>query len=175
VKARIGVKNFRSGYGMTELTILSNLGTAEDGCGMLLPGFLSKVIDLKTQETLDVGQIGEICFKGEQVMMYYWNDPKITSETIDWDGWIHTGDVGYYDEKNRLYVVDRLKELIKYKGYQVSPSEIEGILLSHPAVKDVAVAGKPDEYSGEIPIAFIVRKPDTNITAHDIQEFVKRE
>jgi len=177
MKARIGLKNFRNGYGMTELTIVSNMSSREDdeGSGKIFPGFFSKVIDPETQETLDEGQIGEICFKSEQVMMHYWNDPENTSKTIDQDGWMHTGDIGYYDEKDRLHVVDRLKELIKYKGYQVSPSEIEGLLLSHPAVKDAAVTGKPDEYSGEVPMAFIVKKPGANITAQDIQEFVKRE
>jgi acyl-CoA synthetase (AMP-forming)/AMP-acid ligase II len=177
VKTRTGVKNLRNGYGMTELTIMSNLSSRNDdeSCGKILPGFLSKIIDPETQETLNGGQIGEICFKSEQVMMYYWDDPEVTNKTIDRDGWMHTGDIGYYDEKERLHVVDRLKELIKYKGYQVSPSEIEGLLLSHPAVKDVAVAGKPDEYSGEVPMAFIVKKPGATVTVQDIQEFVKRE
>ncbi|XP_011706194.1 PREDICTED: 4-coumarate--CoA ligase 1-like, partial [Wasmannia auropunctata] len=96
------------------------------------------------------GQVGEICFFGEQVMLGYWDNPEVTRQTIDQDGWLHTGDIGYFDNKERLHVVDRVKDLIKYKGYQVSPSEIETVLLSHSEVKDAAVAAKPDERSGEI-------------------------
>ncbi|KAL6423059.1 hypothetical protein ACFW04_010502 [Cataglyphis niger] len=183
VKARLGIKYIRNGYGMTELSIVSNLSAREDednsfenlATGVSLPGFLSKVVDLETQETLDVGQVGEICYMGEQLMMGYWNNPEATRQTIDHDGWLHTGDVGYFDDKGRLRVVDRIKELIKYKGYQVSPTEIETVLLSHPAVKDAAVTARPDERSGEIPMAFVVRQPGVTITAQDIQDFVKQK
>ncbi|XP_012216914.1 luciferin 4-monooxygenase-like [Linepithema humile] len=186
VKARIGIKFIRNGYGMTELSVVSNISAREEdensatlyenpSSGLPLPGFLSKVVDVNTQETLEAGKVGEICFKGEQVMMYYWDNPEATRQTIDQDGWLHTGDVGYYDDKGWLHVVDRLKELIKYKGYQVSPSEIETVLLSHPAVKDAAVTGKPDERSGEIPAAFVTRQPGATITAEDLHEFVKQK
>lgn len=178
VKDRIGVNYIRNGYGMTELSIVSNMssrGDDEGGSGGILPGFLSKVVDIETQKLLDVGQVGEVCFKGDQIMMCYWDNPESTRQTVDEDGWIHTGDIGYYDEKGRLHVIDRLKELIKYKGYQVSPSEIEALLLTHPGVKDVAIAGKPDKHNGEVPIAFIVRNPNATVTAQDIQEFIKRE
>lgn len=168
---------------MTELSIISNLSAREDEddssenliSGISLPGFLSKVVDLETQETLDAGQVGEICYKGEQLMMGYWNNSEATRQTIDHDGWLHTGDVGYFDDKGRLSVVDRIKELIKYKGYQVSPSEIETVLLSHPAVRDAAVTGRPDERNGEIPMAFVVRQPGATITIQDIQDLIKRK
>lgn len=183
MKARIGVKYIRNGYGMTELSVVSNLSGREDenesfenaATGVCLPGFLSKVVDLETQETLDVGQVGEICYMGEQLMMGYWNNSEATRQTIDHDGWLHTGDVGYFDDKGNLRVVNRIKELIKYKGYQVSPTEIETVLLSHPAVKDTAVMGRPDEHSGEIPMAFVVRQPGATITVQDLQDFVKRK
>lgn len=183
VKARLGIKYIRNGYGMTEMSVVSNVSAREDEddsfenltTGVCLPGYLSKVVDIETQETLDAGQVGEICYKGEQLMMGYWNNPEATRQTIDHDGWLHTGDVGYFDEKGRLRVVDRIKELIKYKGYQVSPSEIETVLLSHPAVKDAAVTGRPDKRSGEIPMAFVVRQPGATITAQDIQDFVKQK
>lgn len=185
VKARIGVKAVRNGYGMTELSIVSGLSGRDDeddddsfdnpGSGSLLPGFLCKVVDLETQETQDVGQVGEICYMGEQLMLGYWNNPKATRETIDQDGWLHTGDIGYFDNKGRLHVIDRVKELIKYKGYQVSPSEIETVLLSHRAVKDAAVTAKSDERSGEVPLAFIVKQPGATITAQDVQEYVKQK
>lgn len=145
------------------------------GVGLLVPGLLSKVVDLETQETLEAGKMGEICYMGEQVMLGYWDNPEATRQTIDQDGWLHTGDIGYFDNKNRLHVIDRIKELIKYKGYQVAPSEIETVLLSHQAIKDAAVASKPDERDGEVPVAFVVKQPDTTITAQDVQEFVKRE
>jgi len=169
---------------MTELSVVSNLSARGDeddmtyensNAGMPVPGFLSKVINVNTQQTLEMGEVGEICFKGEQVMMYYWDNPEATRQTIDQDGWLHTGDIGYYDNKGRIHVVDRLKELIKYKGYQVSPSEIEIVLLSHPAVKDAAVIGRPDEHSGEIPVAFVIKQPGVTITAEALHEFVKRK
>lgn len=183
MKARLGVKAVRNGYGMTELSIVSGLSGRDDeddsfefpGSGILLPGFLSKVVDLETQETLDAGQMGEICYMGEQLMLGYWDNPEATRQTIDQDGWLHTGDIGYFDNKGRLHVVDRVKELIKYKGYQVSPSEIETVLLSHEAVKDAAVAAKPDERNGEVPVAFIVKQPNASLTTQDIQEYVKRK
>ncbi|XP_029176537.1 4-coumarate--CoA ligase 1-like isoform X2 [Nylanderia fulva] len=182
VKTRLGVKSIRNGYGMTELAVVSNLSARDDEdssenttVGVSLPGFLSKVVDLETQETLETGQVGEICFQGEQLMLGYWNNSEATRQTIDHDGWLHTGDVGYFDDKGRIYVVDRIKELIKYKGYQVSPSEIETVLLSHPAVKDAAVTGRPDERNGEIPMAFIVRQPGATITEQNLQDFVKKK
>lgn len=184
MKARIGVKYIRNGYGMTELSIVSGLSERDEddddlfenpGSGPLVPGFLSKIIDLETQKTLDAGEMGEICYMGEQLMLGYWNNPEATKQTIDQDGWLHTGDIGYFDNRDRLHVVDRVKELIKYKGYQVSPSEIETVLLSHHAIKDAAVVARPDERNGQVPVAFIVKQPSATITAQDVQEFVKRK
>jgi len=184
VKTRLGIKYIRNGYGMTELSVVSGVSGRNDddnnsfenpSTGLLVPGFLSKVVDLKTQETLEAGQVGEICYMGEQVMLGYWNNPEATKQTIDQDGWLHTGDLGYFDNKNRLHVIDRVKELIKYKGYQVAPSEIETVLLSHQAIKDAAVTSRPDERNGEVPVAFIVKQPDATITVQDVQEFIKRE
>ncbi|KAG5326936.1 4CL1 ligase, partial [Acromyrmex heyeri] len=184
VKTRLGIKYIRNGYGMTELSIVNSVSGRNDdnddsfenpGTGLLVPGFLSKVVDLETQETLEAGQVGEICCMGEQVMLGYWNNPEATKQTIDQDGWLHTGDIGYFDNKNRLHVIDRVKELIKYKGYQVAPSEIETVLLSHQAIKDAAVTSRPDERNGEISMAFIVKQPDATITAQDVQEFIKQK
>lgn len=178
VKARFGLKDIRNGYGMTELSILASVTDyrADDINAMqIVQGYLSKVVDLDTRETLDVGQIGEICFKGPQVMLGYWNNPETTKRIIDEDGWLYTGDAGYYDEEGKLHIVDRLKELIKYKGYQVSPSEVETVLLMHPAVQEAAVAGKPDERNGELPTALVVKKPGATATVQDITGFVKGE
>ena len=103
-------------------------------------------------------------------MQGYLNRPDATSESIDADGWLHTGDLGYVDADGWLYIIDRLKELIKYKGYQVAPAELEAILLTHPAVADVAVIPSPDEMTGEVPKAFIVLKGDA--TSHELMAYV---
>ena len=103
-------------------------------------------------------------------MKGYLNDPKSTDETIK-DGWLYSGDIAYYDDLNRFYIVDRLKELIKVKAFQVPPAELEDLLMSHPDVLDVGVIGIPDERSGEIPFAFIVKK-NSSLTEDNINKFV---
>lgn len=179
VKARTGIKYIRHGYGMTEVTMVSYLSdyNADDIIPLhnIIPGMYSKIVDSKTLETVGIDCVGEICLKGDQVMLGYWNNSEVTKQTIDKDEWLHTGDLGYHDANGVLYVVDRLKELIKYKGYQVSPSEIEMVLLSYPAVKEAAVYGKPDPRSGELPAAVIVKQPGITVTAQEIIKFVKRE
>lgn len=177
-KKRLHVKSIINGYGMTEVSIVIGLsdksGENDNAISKLMPGVQCKIINPETFETLGPMQPGELCIKGEHILMLgYYGNRKATDETIDKDGWLHTGDVCLYDESGKLFIVDRLKELIKYKGYQVSPVEIEVLLLSHPAVKDAAVAGKPDENSGELPMAFIVKQPNSKITAEDIVDYVK--
>ena len=108
-------------------------------------------------------------------MTGYLNNPEATAATIDADGWLHTGDIGHLDEDGHLYVVDRLKELIKFKGFQVAPAELEGVLLSHPAVADAAVVGLPDEEAGEVPVGYVVLKPDRSASGEDILAFVAGE
>jgi 4-coumarate--CoA ligase len=105
-------------------------------------------------------------------MKGYLGNDAATAATIDADGWLHTGDIGHIDADGHLFVVDRLKELIKYKGFQVPPAELEALLLTHPAVADAAVIGLPDDEAGEIPAAFVVLKPGQEASAEDIQEFV---
>lgn len=105
-------------------------------------------------------------------MKGYCDDDLSTSKTIDKDGWLHTGDIGYYDEDGFFFIVDRLKELIKYKGYQVPPAELEAILLSHPEINDAAVVGIADEIAGELPFAFIVPKENAKIKTEDVIKFV---
>lgn len=108
------------------------------------------MINPETGKILGPYEEGELCFKGKIIMKGYVGNEAATKETIDDDGWLHTGDVGYFDNDYHFYIVDRLKELIKYKGFQVAPAELEAILLSHPKVQDAAVIGKPDEASGEV-------------------------
>jgi acyl-CoA synthetase (AMP-forming)/AMP-acid ligase II len=116
------------------------------------------------------GQDGEIWIRGPQVMLGYLNCPEATRATIDADGWLHTGDIGHADAGGDFFIVDRLKELIKYKGMQIAPAELEAVLLSHPAVADAAVVPKPDETAGEIPHAFVVLKAPA--TADELMAFV---
>lgn len=105
-------------------------------------------------------------------MMGYTKDPEATAKTIDSDGWLYTGDIGHYDDDEYFFIVDRIKELIKYKGFQVPPAELEALLISHPNVDDVAVIGVPDLEAGELPKAFIVRRGD--VTSGEIMEFVAK-
>ena len=105
-------------------------------------------------------------------MKGYLNKPEATAATIDADGWLHTGDIGHVDERGNLFVVDRLKELIKYKGFQVPPAELEALLLTHPAIGDAAVIGLPDAEAGEIPFGFVVLKPGASATGEALMAHV---
>ena len=139
--------------------------------GEPLQGVYVKVID-ENGKSLGQNKRGELCFKSDRTMKGYINDPQATKETIDSDGWIHSGDIAYYDEDNQFYIVDRLKELIKYKAYQVPPAEIEGLLLTNPKIRDSGVIGIPDEDSGELPLAFVVKQPGVTLTEKEVQDFV---
>jgi len=172
---RLGV-HIRYGYGMTELSPLSHLtytGNGKDkpgSAGYCLPNTSCKIVGVETRVELGPGEEGEVCIRGPQVMKGYLNQPEATADLIDDEGWLHTGDVGYADEDGALFIVDRLKELIKYKGRQVAPAELEAVLLSHPAVADAAVLPSPDEKAGEVPIAFVVLKEA--VAATEIIDFV---
>lgn len=155
--------HFREGYGMTELSPVSTLTIVDlfkpGSCGVVLPNSEAKVVDLKTGESLGPNETGELCFKGPNVMKGYLNNEKATAETIQ-SGWLHSGDIAFYDELNRIYIVDRLKELIKVKGFQVPPAELEDLIRGHSIAADVAVIGIPDPKKGEVPRAYIVLKSD---------------
>lgn len=105
-------------------------------------------------------------------MKGYYNDQNSTMATIDKDGWLHSGDIGYYDEMGYFYIVDRLKELIKYKGYQVPPAELEAVLLTCPGIKDAVVIGVPNEEAGELPCAFVVKQDNSSLTTEEITKYV---
>ena len=158
------------GYGLTETSPVTHYGVdpAKDKFGSVgpcLPNTESKVVDVASGQTLGVGEHGEICIRGPQVMKGYLNNPQATANMIDPEGWLHTGDIGYFDEDGYFYVVDRLKELIKYKGLQVAPAELEAVLLTHPAIADAAVIASPDEEAGEVPKAFVVLKGEVSADA----------
>ena len=152
---RLGVR-ISYGYGMTELSPLSHLtysASDEDkpaSAGYCLPNTTCKIVGTESRVELGPGEEGEVCVRGPQVMKGYLGQPQATAELIDNEGWLHTGDIGYADADGALYIVDRLKELIKYKGRQVAPAELEAVLLSHPAIADAAVLPSPDENAGEV-------------------------
>ncbi|XP_053989894.1 uncharacterized protein LOC128882334 [Hylaeus volcanicus] len=177
MKRRTKIQHIQNGYGMTELSIITHLGdkTRPDGnLATFFPGLLCKVVDPETNETLRIGETGEVCVAGDHVMLGYFKNPSVTDQTIDKEKWLHTGDLGYFNPDGTLEIAGRLKELIKYKGYQVAPSEIEDVIQSYPGVKDAAVIGKPDEESGEVPMAFVVRLPNGKLTAQEILDYTNK-
>ena len=173
---RIG-KPIIQGYGLTETSPVTHANPIEaavlESIGRPVPGTEDKIVDLETgTKTLPNGEVGEICVRGPQVMKGYWNKPVDTADVIR-DGWFHTGDVGRRDDKGYVFIVDRKKEFIKYKGFGVGPAEVEAVLCEHPAVADAGVIGKPDEEAGEIPKAFVQLRPNTQATAEELIAFVK--
>ena len=163
-------------WGMTELSPVGNLNPDSPeridvaSIGPCLPNTECKIVDLETGVALGPNSPGEMCVRGPQVMKGYLNNPEATAACIDPDGWLNTGDIAYADPSGYLYVVDRVKELIKYKGYQVAPAELEAVVLGHAAVADVAVIGVEDEDAGELPKALVVTK--TEVSADEIMDFV---
>ncbi len=151
------------GYGMTEMSPVSHLtppGYFKPGSvGVTAPSTELRIVHPASGEDLGPDEDGELWVRGPQVMKGYLNNPAATAVTLDEDGWLHTGDIGHVDSDGHVFVVDRLKELIKYKGFQVPPAELESLLLTHPAVADAAVVGLPDEEAGEIPAGYVVLKP----------------
>ena len=158
----------RQGYGMTEASPVTHISPTREGvaakigsAGRIVPNTEVKIVEPASGRVLaGPRQEGELFIRGPQIMKGYLNQPGETAACIDEEGWYHTGDIGYVDEEGWFYIVDRTKELIKYKGLQVAPAELEALLLTHPAVLDVAVVRRPDEEAGEIPKAFIVLKAD---------------
>ncbi|XP_053696514.1 uncharacterized protein LOC128743854 [Sabethes cyaneus] len=172
VRERLGIAFVRQGYGMTETTYVMLMQSGfenKPGCvGKIRMGQWVKVIDPDSGKILGPNQRGELCFKGSLIMKGYVGKES----AIDADGWLQTGDIGYYDEDEDFFIVDRIKELIKYKGFQVAPAELEAILLDHPKVKDAAVIGVPDERVGELTTAFVVKEHDESVNEGEIVRFV---
>jgi acyl-CoA synthetase (AMP-forming)/AMP-acid ligase II len=164
------------GYGMTETSGVTACNPPQaprpETCGRLFPLTEARVIDPDTGTDRKVGGIGEICVRGPQIMRGYWGNPEASSAAFTADGWLRSGDLGFFDEDGFLRLVSRLKELIKVNSYQVAPTELELLIAGHPAVADVAVAGRPHEKTGEIPVAFVV--PRSPFEPADLIEWVAK-
>ena len=167
----------RQGYGLTETSPVTHANARNReikvaSVGPAIPNTEYRIVKVGTNEDTEPGSPGEVWIRGPQVMKGYLNNPDATRQMIDENQWLHTGDIGRTDTDNYLYVVDRVKELIKYKGLQVPPAEVEAALLSHAAVADAAVIPSPDEEAGEIPKAFVVLRDNTSATAEEIMAHV---
>ncbi|CAJ0585717.1 unnamed protein product, partial [Mesorhabditis spiculigera] len=173
------VRYVAQGYGMTEMSLGTHFPDLTPkiqkmaAVGKLSANNEMKIVDPGTNRLCNIGERGEIAFKGPTVMKGYLGRDEATRESIV-DGWLHTGDIGYVDEDGDLFVVDRLKELIKVKGLQVPPAELEDLLLSHPKIRDAAVIGIPDARAGELPRAYVVRADDS-LTEQMVADFVKEK
>jgi acyl-CoA synthetase (AMP-forming)/AMP-acid ligase II len=164
------------GYGLTETSPVTHsvpddlAGQMPGSIGHAVPNTECRIVDLATGEDAPDGEPGELCIRGPQVMKGYLNKPEATARAIDADGWLHTGDIARLDENGSVQIVDRVKELIKYKGYQVAPAELEALLLTHPGITDAAVIPLPDEEAGEVPKAFVVASGP--LTPEEVSAFV---
>lgn len=166
----------RQGYGMTETSPVTHSSPADPAkvkfgsVGVPAPNTECKIVDLETGAVLGPFKEGEVCVRGPQIMKGYLNRPEATAATVDAEQWLHTGDIGYADNDGHFFIVDRAKELIKYKGFQVPPAELEALLLMHPSVADAAVIPIPDDEAGEVPKAFVVLRGEA--TPQELMTFV---
>jgi acyl-CoA synthetase (AMP-forming)/AMP-acid ligase II len=164
------------GYGLTETSPVTHCirpdGENRPGSiGQAVPGTECRIVDPETGEDVAEGERGELWIRGPQVMAGYLNNPDATADTVDDEGWLHTGDVAIREPDGFYSIVDRLKELIKYKGFQVAPAELEALIVTHPEVGDVAVIGVADEEAGEVPKAYVVPAGD-ELDADALMEWV---
>jgi len=172
---RVGC-GFIQGYGLTEASPVTHANSDAPGkckpgtVGELLPNTECRIVDAAAGADLGPDEDGELLIRGPQVMQGYLNNPEATAATLDAEGWLHTGDIGHVDRDGYFTIVDRLKELIKYKGFQVPPAELEAVLRGHPAVADAAVVPLADRECGEVPKAFVVLRGD--VSAADLMAYV---
>lgn len=177
IRQRFGFRVIQA-YGMTEASPLTHMvplehaGQVLESVGVLAADTRCRIVDQDTGGAeLEPNEVGEITIAGPQVMAGYWNAPEATAQTLQ-DGWLYTGDIGYQDSDGNLFVVDRKKEMIKYKAFSIAPAELEALLLEHPAVADCAVIGRPDMEAGEVPGAFVVLRDHASASREELQQFV---
>ncbi|OEL18031.1 putative 4-coumarate--CoA ligase 5 [Dichanthelium oligosanthes] len=184
LRAKLPRAVFGQGYGMTEAGPVLSMCMAfakepspvkSGACGTVVRNAELKIIDPETGLSLHRNQPGEICIRGKQIMKGYLNNPEATAKTIDEEGWLHTGDIGYVDDDDEIFIVDRLKELIKYKGFQVAPAELEAMLIAHTGIADAAVVPMKDDSCGEIPVAFVVKSDGSKIIEDEIKQYVAKQ
>ncbi|XP_073950379.1 luciferin 4-monooxygenase isoform X2 [Choristoneura fumiferana] len=179
VTQRLGINFIRQGYGLTEVTMACCVDLSSKrrlgSCGTPAPGMKIKVQDIETGQLKGIREEGELWVKSPLRMKGYMGDPAASAALLDADGYVRTGDIGYYDEDGAFYIVDRLKELIKYKGFQVAPAELEALLLQHAGVAECGVVGAPDELAGELPTAFVVRQPGAAVSEKELVEYVAKK
>lgn len=173
---------FFQGYGLTETSPIATLtpkGLHNYGTiGWPISNVQVKIVNVDDTtfcKGLNTHESGELWFRGPNIMKGYFKNEEATKAMINSDGWLRTGDIGHYDENGLLYISDRMKELIKVNSLQVAPAELEGILREHPAILDAVVVGIPNATYGEVPRAFIVRRPDANLTENDVKAFVSKQ
>lgn len=178
VEKRLGC-HVKQAWGMSEISPLGTI-THDDNMrsgsvGQMAPSTLGKIVDIDTGDSLGPNEEGELLVKGPQVMMGYMGDPDNTQACVDKDGWLKSGDMAKYDEEGFFYITDRIKELIKVRGFQVPPAELEALLLTHPEVDDAAVIAINDEKSGELPRAYVTLKDKecSRLTEVELKEWFK--
>jgi len=177
LQERTGIRIVQA-YGMTESSPITHLSPLDpevirlDSPGLPMNNTEQKIVDIETGEhEVPVGEDGEIIIRGPQVMLGYWKAPEENARALR-NGWLYTGDIGHVDADGYLYIVDRKKEMIKYKGFSIAPAELEALLVEHPAVLDSAVVGVPDEEAGEIPKAFVILRGEYSVTIEELITFV---
>lgn len=186
LRQRLPQATIGQGYGMTEAGPVLSMSMAfaldpervkPGSCGTVVRNAEMKVVDPESGVSLPAGEAGEICIRGPQIMKGYLNNPEATAAAIDKHGWLRTGDIGYVDSDGEVFIVDRVKEIIKFKGFQVPPAELEALLVSHPLVADAAVVPKKDEAAGEVPVAFVVRKETGSggVSEQELKDFVAKQ
>ncbi|XP_059656941.1 4-coumarate--CoA ligase-like 6 [Cornus florida] len=173
--------DFIQGYGMTESTAVATRGFNTEkfqnytSVGLLAPNMQAKVVNWINGSSLPPGCSGELWLRGPAIMKGFLNNMGATMLTIDKDGWLHTGDIVYFDQEGYLYVLDRLKEIIKYKGFQIAPADLEAVLISHPDIIDAAVTAVKDEKAGEVPVAFVVKRHGSVLSQAAVIDYVAKQ
>lgn len=180
--ARAPQIQFMQGYGLTEsapVVLMGVRGSKKyEACGYPLPVTQAKICAIGDDKFIGLGpnQNGELLVRGPQIMKGYLNNQQATNDTMAPNGWLRTGDIGFYDaDDGQFQITDRLKELIKVKGFQVPPAELEEIIRTHPQILDAGVIGVPHPINGETPRAFVVSKPGSTVTEKEIQEYVAKK